>query len=107
MSVAWSESSAAADFRENVQTWSLAGLRGDTLLDGFRELTTLEFLRKCSPASLHNLRLVLFEYGVGVNMRVEYSSFYAVRALLPISPSELDRDPDPTDEHVRAANQRM
>jgi hypothetical protein len=67
----------------------------------------LEFLRKCSPASVHNLRLFLFEHGVGVNMRVGYSSFYAVRALLPISASELERDPDPTDEDVRSANERI
>jgi hypothetical protein len=104
MSVAWSESSAAADLRESIQTWSLAGLRGDALLDGFRELTTLEFLRKCSPASVHNLRLFLFDHGVGVNMRFGYSSFYAVRALLPISASELERDPERTDEDVRATN---
>jgi hypothetical protein len=107
MSVAWSDSSAAADLRESIQTWSLAGLRGDALLDGFRELTTLEFLRMCSPASVHNLRLFLFYHGVGVNMRVGYSSFYAVWALLPISASELEGDPDPTDEDVRAANERI
>jgi hypothetical protein len=107
MSVAWSESSAAADLRDNVQTWRMAGLRGDALLDAFRELTTLEFLCKCSPASFHNLRLFLFDNGVSVNMRVGFSSFYAVRALLPIPASELQRDPDPTDEDVRAANERM
>jgi hypothetical protein len=71
------------------------------------ELTTLEFLRKCSPASVHNLRLFLFDNGASVNMRIGFSSFYAVRALLPMPASELQRDPDPTDEDVRAANERM
>jgi hypothetical protein len=75
MSVALSESSAGAELRENVQTWRMAGLRADALLDAFRELTTLKFLRKCSPASVHNLRLFLSDNGVNLNMRVGFSSF--------------------------------
>jgi hypothetical protein len=64
MSVVWSETSAAADLLENIHTWRLAGLRGDALLDAFRELTTLDFLQKCSPASVHNLRIFLLDNGV-------------------------------------------
>jgi hypothetical protein len=107
MSVVWSVTSAAADLRENIHTRRLAGLQGDALLDAFRELTTLAFLQKCSPASVHNLRLFLFDNGVQVNMRAGSNSFYAVRALLPVPAVEPTCDPAPTEEDVRAANERM
>ena len=107
MSVVWSETSAAADLRENIHTWRLAGLQGDMLLAAFRELTTLSFLQKCSPTSVHNLRLFLFDNGVNVNMRPGSSSFYAVRALLPVPAAEILRDPAPTEEDAQAADDRI
>jgi hypothetical protein len=107
MSVVWSETSAAADLRESIHTWCLAGLQGDALLSAFQELTTLGFLQKYSPASVHNLRLFLFDNGVQVNMRAGSNFFYAVRALLPVPTVELTRDPVPTEEALRAADGRM
>jgi hypothetical protein len=40
-------------------------------------------------------------------MRAGSNSFYAVRAVLPVPAVELTRDPAPTEEDMRAANERM